>query len=102
MNKKNYRIPLFTDRFQKHVYNIDREGSKKYAIFIIEQVTDIKVESINRLDRVLGSFSEDFKASYADNLFEVNEKYIINIEIQHKWLNALKLTEKIYDYMTHI
>ncbi len=102
MNRKIYRIPLFTDRFQKYVYNIDREGGKRYAIFIIEQVTGIKVESIVRLDRVLDSLSEDFKASYADNLFEVNEKYIVNIEIQYKWLNALKLTEKIYDYMNHI
>lgn len=94
------KIGLLNDRFQKTALDISTPQGRNYASLIIYETTGIVVNSILPLDRVITSQIDSSKSSQFDNYFIVNERYIINIEIQNKALSAKSISDKSQYYLS--
>jgi len=88
-------IPLYSDALLKHMMNIDNGDPRTLHITktIIEDITNIHVRSIAKLDKELIRNTDESKSAILDNHFLVNDYLNIDIEGQRS-INDVQLLVK--------
>ncbi len=88
-------IPLYSDALLKQMMNIDNGDLRTYHIVlaIIEDITNIKITGIKKLDKEMVRYKDDTKTGILDNHFLINDCINIDIEGQRSIDDSLLLVK---------
>ncbi|MCD7892975.1 MAG: hypothetical protein LUG60_04655 [Erysipelotrichaceae bacterium] len=91
-------IPLYSDSLLKQMMNIDSGDPRTLHIVktIIEDITNISVTSLVKLDKELVRNSDESKSAILDNHFLVNDYLNIDIEGQRSIDDAQLLAKNLF------